>query len=143
MTFGGPLNVFGHLLFSAHMLQQSILYLAMPPLILAGLPEGFYNNIMAIPVLRSVLRLLTKRLVRLEKGWLYLYEWPVVDPCVCVYYFLAIHPLPIVYTRLTYSLYAFLLHSSGHTTLSFMQVFLELPFFNGIEQNEMKIRFRI
>ncbi|KQL48895.1 cytochrome C oxidase assembly protein [Brevibacillus choshinensis] len=35
---GSPLNVAGHFLFSAHMLQQSMLYLVMPLLMLAGTP---------------------------------------------------------------------------------------------------------
>jgi cytochrome c oxidase assembly factor CtaG len=33
---GSPLNVAGHFLFSAHMLQQSILYLVLPLLMLAA-----------------------------------------------------------------------------------------------------------
>lgn len=78
--FGGPLNVLGHLLFSAHMLQQSILYLAMPPLILAGLPEGFYHNFMSIPVLRSALRLLTKPIPALLmfNFFFSVYHWPPI-----------------------------------------------------------------
>lgn len=36
---GSPLNLLGHFLFSAHMLQQALLYLVMPPLLLLGTPD--------------------------------------------------------------------------------------------------------
>ncbi|TBL69954.1 hypothetical protein EYB31_34670 [Paenibacillus thalictri] len=54
-ALGGPLNLLGHFWFSIHMLQQSILYLVVPPLILAGLPAKFYSRTLQIPVVRSVI----------------------------------------------------------------------------------------
>ncbi|MGE5702656.1 MAG: cytochrome c oxidase assembly factor CtaG [Clostridia bacterium] len=39
LCLGSPLNLLGHFMFSAHMLQQCLLYLVMPLLILLGMPE--------------------------------------------------------------------------------------------------------
>ena len=38
LAVGGPLNLLGHLMFSAHMLSMAIAYLIVPPLVLLGLP---------------------------------------------------------------------------------------------------------
>ncbi|MCM3141605.1 cytochrome c oxidase assembly factor CtaG [Brevibacillus sp. MER 51] len=44
-SMGSPLNVAGHFLFSAHMLQQSLLYLVMPLLLLAGTPSWLIRSL--------------------------------------------------------------------------------------------------
>jgi putative membrane protein len=42
-ALGGPLNLLGHFWFSSHMLQQSVLYLVVPPLLYRGLPESVFH----------------------------------------------------------------------------------------------------
>jgi putative membrane protein len=43
---GSPLNYYGHhFLFSAHMVQQSFLYLVVPPLLLIGTPEWLLRSV--------------------------------------------------------------------------------------------------
>ncbi|NHN30520.1 cytochrome c oxidase assembly protein [Paenibacillus agricola] len=42
-ALGGPLNLLGHFWFSSHMLQQSTLYLIVPPLLYRGLPEAVFH----------------------------------------------------------------------------------------------------
>ncbi|MCD1261230.1 cytochrome c oxidase assembly protein [Paenibacillus athensensis] len=76
--FGGPLNVMGHLLFSVHMLQQALLYLLMPPLLLAGLPESFYAYVLGKRVLGSVIRGLTRAIpaMLLFNFAFSVYHWP-------------------------------------------------------------------
>lgn len=44
LSLGSPMAAIGHELFSVHMLQQSILYLIMPPLIIRGIPEGMWRR---------------------------------------------------------------------------------------------------
>ncbi|MFZ3588078.1 cytochrome c oxidase assembly factor CtaG [Bacillus sp. DJP31] len=39
MMKGGPLDLLGHLMFSAHMTGMAIVYLAVPPLLILGLPQ--------------------------------------------------------------------------------------------------------
>ncbi|UOQ94009.1 cytochrome c oxidase assembly protein [Halobacillus shinanisalinarum] len=44
ISLAGPLAILSNnLLFSAHMLQQSFMYIVMPPLILLGMPQEFYQ----------------------------------------------------------------------------------------------------
>ncbi|MCM3169510.1 MULTISPECIES: cytochrome c oxidase assembly protein [Peribacillus] len=61
---GSPLNIWGHYLFLIHMLQQSIIYLAVPPLILAGLPTRMVDSILVgIGPLRMVWKISTKPII--------------------------------------------------------------------------------
>ncbi|MDN4073574.1 cytochrome c oxidase assembly protein [Fictibacillus terranigra] len=42
---GSPLNVIGHhYLFSVHMVEMAVSYLAVPPLMILGMPHGFYRK---------------------------------------------------------------------------------------------------
>ncbi|MEK4009688.1 cytochrome c oxidase assembly protein [Peribacillus sp. FSL M8-0224] len=60
---GSPLNMWGHYLFLIHMLQQSIIYLAVPPLILAGLPTRMVDSILGIWPLRKAWKVFTKPII--------------------------------------------------------------------------------
>lgn len=62
---GSPLNQLGHSLFLIHMGQQSIMYLAVPPLILAGLPSRLVEPILQKVFLRKGLTFFTKPLIAL------------------------------------------------------------------------------
>ncbi|MBO8171353.1 MAG: cytochrome c oxidase assembly factor CtaG [Bacillaceae bacterium] len=55
----GPLNLIGHLMFSAHMTKQALLYLVMPPFIFLGSPEWFYKPFLKVEPLKKVVRVLT------------------------------------------------------------------------------------
>ncbi|WP_139491664.1 cytochrome c oxidase assembly protein [Brevibacillus dissolubilis] len=47
LAMGSPLAYYGHhYLFSAHMLQQSLVYLIVPPLVLVGTPAWFYRGLL-------------------------------------------------------------------------------------------------
>lgn len=58
-SLGSPLNVSGHFLFSAHMLQQSLLYLVMPLLILAGTPKYLFRYLASYGWIRMILKIFT------------------------------------------------------------------------------------
>lgn len=61
---GTPLAYYGHAdLFSAHMLQQSMLYLMLPPLIYMGLPEWLVRAVLGGKWARRLLYPLTQPLV--------------------------------------------------------------------------------
>lgn len=60
---GSPLNQMGHSLFLIHMAQQSIMYLAVPPLILSGLPSWMVNPILQIDFWRKGVTFFTKPLI--------------------------------------------------------------------------------
>ncbi|MGG1658824.1 cytochrome c oxidase assembly factor CtaG [Brevibacillus sp. NRS-1366] len=77
---GSPLNVAGHFLFSAHMLQQSILYLIMPLLMLAGTPSWLLRPLIARKWSRRILSLFSHPIpaVLLFNTLFSFYHMPVV-----------------------------------------------------------------
>lgn len=44
LALGSPMEAIGHELFSVHMLQQSILYLIVPPLMIRGIPDWMWRH---------------------------------------------------------------------------------------------------
>ncbi|WP_400162544.1 cytochrome c oxidase assembly protein [Brevibacillus sp. TJ4] len=61
---GSPIQYYGHhYLFSVHMLQQSILYFALPPLVLLAMPEWLLERIFRPKPLRVLLNGMTHPLV--------------------------------------------------------------------------------
>lgn len=64
IAMGSPLNYYGHdYLFSAHMTQQSLLYLAMPPLLLIGTPEWLLQYLLRNRTVRKIVLFLTNPLI--------------------------------------------------------------------------------
>mgnify|MGYP001047239803 CR=1 FL=1 len=59
LGLGSPVNVAGHFLFSAHMVQQAILYLVMPLLILAGTPAYLFRHVATNRWIRRILKIFT------------------------------------------------------------------------------------
>jgi len=49
VTIGSPLASISHLSFSLHMIQMSILYFIVPPIILLGIPYSMFNQVIKIP----------------------------------------------------------------------------------------------
>lgn len=63
LSFGSPLEILAHhYLFSAHMLQQALVYFAMPPLLLIGIPTWLWEKILANQTLRNAVRKITNPL---------------------------------------------------------------------------------
>jgi putative membrane protein len=61
---GSPLNYYGHqYLFSAHMVQQSFLYLAMPPLLLIGTPEWLLQPLFKNHTAKRILSFFTHPII--------------------------------------------------------------------------------
>lgn len=80
LGMGSPLNVAGHYLFSAHMLQQSILYLMMPLLMLAGTPEWLPRPLLSRKWIRRLLRFFSHPIpaVLLFNALFSFYHMPVI-----------------------------------------------------------------
>lgn len=77
---GGPLHSFGHLLFSAHMLEMSFDYLVAPPLLMLGLPAWFYRPLFRGRVRKRIFSVLTHPLLTLLtfNGLMSVYHLPLV-----------------------------------------------------------------
>jgi putative membrane protein len=65
MMKGGPLDLLGHLMFSAHMTAMAIVYLAVPPLLILGLPKTLLREAINLRWIRPVFSFLTKPLIAL------------------------------------------------------------------------------
>jgi len=60
---GGPLNLLGHLMFSAHMTAMAIAYLVAPPLILLGIPGWLARPLVSRKSVGAVVQALTRPLI--------------------------------------------------------------------------------
>ncbi|MCS1352759.1 cytochrome c oxidase assembly protein [Mechercharimyces sp. CAU 1602] len=80
MAQGSPLAMMGHELFSVHMLQMSLLYLVVPPLILAGLPAWVVRPIVTHRLIKPVFRFFTSPLIALVlfNGFISIYHFPFI-----------------------------------------------------------------
>lgn len=54
---GSPLAVISHLSFSLHMIQMSILYFLIPPLLLLGIPESLFQELTSKRFVKTISRL--------------------------------------------------------------------------------------
>ncbi|RSK26903.1 cytochrome c oxidase assembly factor CtaG [Bacillus sp. HMF5848] len=62
---GSPVDLLGHLMFSVHMTQMAFLYLAIPPLLILGLPNYLLEAIVDRPIVSPMLRFFTKPVLAL------------------------------------------------------------------------------
>lgn len=60
IVMGSPWHVIGNYLFSVHMINMTIAYLSVPPLILLGFPEWFWRPVLRMPRLKKFISLATK-----------------------------------------------------------------------------------
>lgn len=59
---GGPLDLMGHLMFYAHMVQMSILIFIIPPIFIIAIPDWLWINLWSLIKFKRILRFLTKPL---------------------------------------------------------------------------------
>ncbi|WFA06812.1 cytochrome c oxidase assembly factor CtaG [Bacillus sp. HSf4] len=80
MSKGSPLDLLGHIMFSAHMAQMAILYLVVPPLIILGVPAWLWKKFIFRPVVKPLFRFLTKPLIAIIvfNGLFSMYHVPLV-----------------------------------------------------------------
>lgn len=62
---GSPIDLMGHIMFYVHMIQMAVLYLIIPQLIIAGIPEWIWRKVLILPVIKQVFAILTKPLLAL------------------------------------------------------------------------------
>lgn len=81
---GGPIDLLGHIVFSAHMFEMAIMYIAVPPLLLLGLPVWLFQYITSFRFVRIILHIFAKPLIALFlfNGLFSLYHLPLVFDAV-------------------------------------------------------------
>ncbi|MGG3650780.1 cytochrome c oxidase assembly factor CtaG [Bacillus pseudomycoides] len=77
---GGPIDLLGHIVFSAHMFEMAVMYIAVPPLLLLGIPVWLYTYITSFRFIQVILIMFTKPLIALFvfNGLFSIYHLPVV-----------------------------------------------------------------
>lgn len=101
--FGGPLNLIGHFQFTIHMVQQSILYMLMPPMLYFGLPEGMLRGFLNS---RSTI----------SKGFQFFIKKPLL-PIVLFNGLFSLYHMPVVFDTVMTNIYY---HHAFHLILVFL-----------------------
>jgi len=85
---GGPLELAGHLIFSAHMLLMALSYLVAVPLVLYGIPDWMYRAALRNDAVKSVFRRMTNPILTLLMFNILfsIYHMPVVHDYVMVHF---------------------------------------------------------
>ncbi|WHZ59693.1 cytochrome c oxidase assembly factor CtaG [Metabacillus sp. CT-WN-B3] len=77
---GSPLDLMGHIMFSAHMTQMALLYLLIPPLMIYGIPVWMWRAIIYRRGVKQIVSFLSKPLIALIvfNGVFSIYHIPLV-----------------------------------------------------------------
>ena len=77
---GSPVDLLGHLNFSIHMVQMSVLYLILPPLFISSIPNWLLRKFLSLKILGNLFLFLTKPLfaLLLFNGVFSLYHFPFI-----------------------------------------------------------------
>lgn len=90
VTIASPLSAMGHLSFSMHMIQMSILYFIIPPVFLLGIPEPLFQKIRKIRFVRGVSKFFLPPMISLIvfAVLFFIYHLPIVLNVILEYSFL-------------------------------------------------------
>jgi len=77
---GGPVDLMGHLMFYAHMVQMAFLLFIIPPILILAIPEWVWNTIWSKSVLNKILTFVTRPIFALIlfNGMFSLYHIPLL-----------------------------------------------------------------
>lgn len=77
---GSPIDLLGHIMFSAHMTQMAILYLVVPPLLILGLPDWLIRKVIEYKMIKPLFNFFTKPLIAILifNGIFSLYHIPLI-----------------------------------------------------------------
>lgn len=77
---GSPLDLMGHLMFYAHMIQMALLFLVIPPLFIIGIPNWMWRKIISFRYFHPIFKLFTKPIVSvlLFNGMFSFYHIPFI-----------------------------------------------------------------
>lgn len=80
VTKGSPLDLMGHLMFYAHMIQMGVLYLVIPPLFIIGIPRWVWRKVLNYPIIKPLFSLFSKPLIALIifNGMFSFYHIPLI-----------------------------------------------------------------
>lgn len=111
---GSPVDLMGHLMFYAHMIQMAFLYLVIPPLFVVGIPQWVWRKLFNISFIRGLFKFFTKPIIALAlfNGLFSFYHIPLI--------------FDVIKTDM-------LLHATYTTLLFIMAIFMWWPLINQVE----------
>ncbi|ANU10445.1 cytochrome c oxidase assembly factor CtaG [Planococcus antarcticus DSM 14505] len=62
---GSPVDLYGHILFTMHMVQMALLLLLIPPLLIMGIPTYIWRAFISLPVIKPLFNFFTKPMLAL------------------------------------------------------------------------------
>lgn len=77
---GSPVDLMAHIMFTFHMVQMAFLYIVIPPLFIAGIPNWVWRAVVELPAVQPAFRFFTKPLIALVlfNGLFSVYHIPTV-----------------------------------------------------------------
>lgn len=77
---GSPLDLMGHIMFYAHMMQMALLYLLIPPIVILAVPEWIWKRLWSMKIINRLFSFFTKPLLALLlfNGMFSMYHMPLV-----------------------------------------------------------------
>jgi len=77
---GSPIDLMGHLMFYAHMIQMAVLYLIIPQLFIIGIPQWVWKKILQFPIVKPLFKFLTRPIIALVffNGMFSFYHIPLI-----------------------------------------------------------------
>lgn len=117
ITKGGPLDLMGHLMFYAHMIQMAVLYLVIPPLMIVGIPNWVWRKILNYPIVKPLFNFFTKPLIAL----------------ILFNGMFSFYHIPLIFDAIKMDMW---MHASYTTALFIFAIFMWWPLINRLPEYE-------
>ncbi|MFS0861350.1 cytochrome c oxidase assembly factor CtaG [Fredinandcohnia sp. 179-A 10B2 NHS] len=112
---GSPMDLMGHIIFSAHMTQMAMVYLVVPPLLILGIPNWIWRIVVNNVYVKPIMKFFTKPLIAL-----------IVFNGVFSFYH-----IPMIFDHVKTNM---ILHSLTTTVIFIAAFFMWWPLLNKLEE---------
>jgi putative membrane protein len=117
LTKGGPLDLMGHLMFYAHMIQMAVLYLVIPPMMIVGIPNWVWRKVLNYPIVKPLFNFFTKPLIAL----------------ILFNGMFSFYHIPLIFDAIKMDMW---MHASYTTALFIFAIFMWWPLMNRLPEYE-------
>lgn len=114
---GSPIDLMGHLMFYAHMIQMAVLYLVIPQLMIIGIPNWIWRTLFSIKPIKTAFLFFTKPLIALI----------VFNGMFSFYH------IPLIFDVIKVDMW---LHGAYTGILFLMAIFMWWPIVNKLEEHQ-------
>ncbi|WP_338451931.1 cytochrome c oxidase assembly factor CtaG [Niallia oryzisoli] len=113
---GSPLDLMGHLMFYAHMIQMSVLLFIIPPILITAIPVWLWEKILSMPIIKTVFAFFTRPIIAL----------------VLFNVTFSLYHIPFIFDLIKTTM---LLHETYTGLLFLLALFMWWPLVNKIDKN--------